>query len=520
LFFSSLLGTLAIVDGFNTGGSHTCNFAYDDVLRLVTDNCGTPWSQTFSYDQYNNLTKAGNSAWNPGYNTKNQYSSIGATYDASGNLTSDGTTNYTWDGYGKMLSFGSYGILYDALGRAVENNSGGSSPYGLYLMSPIGKTALLQSSPLSVVDSTIPLPGGGALSLNGTSMSYLHSDWLATKRVKSSVPATGNGTVLFDTASAPYGETYLTFGSSPLDTFTGDASWLSSQVSDTPNREYRMGQGRWLSPDPAGAGWNAYAYGTDPNTQTDPSGLMIWPGEMNFGQMRIGNNTDAASMWMVNFQQWLYFASVHADDANRANAEAWYAAKYAELRDYNHSLFQHDAEGFAIRPQNLQYDSSTDAAKSSAQEAGDVSSAKIGGVWVNAYGGTAAQRTAELAAFSEDLTVSDRGKAMLSALEGRKSGLFGLWGSPIPFDIVQIASGGSRSPAPGQVIKLDYHDVGAAYTSASGGGTYSLQRIFAHELGHAAMGNLDNGPGQMNNINWNENLIMRQLGDFNDRTSY
>jgi hypothetical protein len=34
------------------------------------------------------------------------------------------------------------------------------------------------------------------------------------------------------------------------------------------------------------------------------------------------------------------------------------------------------------------------------------------------------------------------------------------------------------------------------------------------------MGNLDNGPGQMNNINWNENLIMRQLGDFNDRTSY
>jgi RHS repeat-associated protein len=219
-------------------------------------------------------------------------------------------------------------------------------------MSPIGKTALLQSSPLSVVDSTIPLPGGGALSLSGTSVSYLHSDWLATKRVKSSVPATGNGTVLSDTASAPYGETYLTFGSSPLDTFTGDASWLSSQVSDTPNREYRMGQGRWLSTDPAGAGWNAYAYGTDPNTQTDPTGLMIWPGEMNFGYLRISNNTDAASMWMVNFQQWLYFASVHADDANRANAEAWYSAKYAELRDYNHSLFQHDAEGFAIRPQN------------------------------------------------------------------------------------------------------------------------------------------------------------------------
>jgi RHS repeat-associated protein len=168
--------------------------------------------------------------------------------------------------------------------------------------------------------------------------------------------------------------------------------------------------------------------------------------------------------------------------------------------------------------QNL--DSSADAAKSSAQRSGAVSSTKVGGVWVNAYGGTAAQRTDELAAFSQDLTHSERGKDMLKALEGRKSGLFGLWGSPKPFDIIQMASGGSYSYAGGQAIMLDYHDVGAAYTSAHGGGTYSLQRIFAHELGHAAMGNLDNGPGQMNNVNWNENPVMRQLGDFNDRTAY
>jgi len=47
-----------------------------------------------------------------------------------------------------------------------------------------------------------------------------------------------------------------------------------------------------------------------------------------------------------------------------------------------------------------------------------------------------------------------------------------------------------------------------------------LERIFAHELGHAAMYNRDNGPGRMNNVNWNENPVMRQLGDFNDRTAY
>ena len=52
------------------------------------------------------------------------------------------------------------------------------------------------------------------------------------------------------------------------------------------------------------------------------------------------------------------------------------------------------------------------------------------------------------------------------------------------------------------------------------GGIYSLERIFAHELGHTAMGNLDNGPGRMNNVNWNENPVMRLLGDFYDRIAY
>jgi hypothetical protein len=37
---------------------------------------------------------------------------------------------------------------------------------------------------------------------------------------------------------------------------------------------------------------------------------------------------------------------------------------------------------------------------------------------------------------------------------------------------------------------------------------------------HPPMGNLDDGPGAMNNVNWNENVVMRQLGDFNDRTAY
>jgi hypothetical protein len=44
-------------------------------------------------------------------------------------------------------------------------------------------------------------------------------------------------------------------------------------IYDTPNRELLRNSGRWLSPDPAHASWNAYSYPTDPNTGIDPSGL-------------------------------------------------------------------------------------------------------------------------------------------------------------------------------------------------------------------------------------------------------
>jgi uncharacterized protein RhaS with RHS repeats len=43
--------------------------------------------------------------------------------------------------------------------------------------------------------------------------------------------------------------------------------------SDADNAQHVIRLRRWLSPDPAGDGWNAYAYPTDPNSEIDPSGL-------------------------------------------------------------------------------------------------------------------------------------------------------------------------------------------------------------------------------------------------------
>jgi RHS repeat-associated protein len=57
--------------------------------------------------------------------------------------------------------------------------------------------------------------------------------------------------------------------------FGGDSTQdVIAGMYDTPNRELQGSQqGRWLSPDPAGAGWNQYAYATNPNSAIDPTGL-------------------------------------------------------------------------------------------------------------------------------------------------------------------------------------------------------------------------------------------------------
>jgi len=60
--------------------------------------------------------------------------------------------------------------------------------------------------------------------------------------------------------------------------FTGDTPDLGvANMFHTDNRELNTSEGRWISPDPAGAGWNQYAYATNPNSSIDPSGLVTIP---------------------------------------------------------------------------------------------------------------------------------------------------------------------------------------------------------------------------------------------------
>jgi hypothetical protein len=100
----------------------------------------TLWQQTYSYDQYGNMgCESGSTGLctQVGFSTtNNRLSSIGSytpIYDAAGNLTYDGTSNYQYDAENRLSSVngqsnsacGASATLcntYDAFGRVVARS--------------------------------------------------------------------------------------------------------------------------------------------------------------------------------------------------------------------------------------------------------------------------------------------------------------------------------------------------------------------------------------------------------------
>jgi RHS repeat-associated protein len=275
------LGTLTIADPLDSTDAEQCAYAYDDLVRISSVNCGptspngSTWTQSFAYDPFGNISKSGTSSFLPTYTgtgttPTNQFYQIpgGPTgtshyYDLNGNLTSDLTNTYTWDAEGKAITINGIGLTYDALGRMVEQNSSGA--YTQILYSPIGKLGLMSKQ--VAVNVFMPLPGGEQATYTNGTIRFRHYDWQGSARLESNTAQQEYG----DIAYAPFGESYA-ISKNPYPSFTGqqqDTSSGTTGVYDFLFREYSAGEGRWISPDPAGMGavdpsnpqsWNRYAY--------------------------------------------------------------------------------------------------------------------------------------------------------------------------------------------------------------------------------------------------------------------
>ena len=289
-FANGSLQKLQITDNLvSPAVNQTCNYTHDDLGRILTANCGAVQNQSFSYDPFSNIKKTaisgvGNFLVNYDQTT-NRVQDAAYSYDNNGcllNVGTGGRYQYTWDAEGKMVSVTAAGstvsLTYDAMGRMVEQQRGTSYTQVVYGPGG-GKLALMSGQTLS--KAFVPLPGGATAVYTSAGLAYYrHTDWLGSSRLAS----TPTRTVYYDGALAAFGENYGGTGSSDL-SFTGQNQDTVSGLYDFMFRRYSPGQGRWISPDPAGRAavsmtnpqsWNRYGYvGNTPLTAIDPLGLDL-----------------------------------------------------------------------------------------------------------------------------------------------------------------------------------------------------------------------------------------------------
>ena len=291
-------GSSAVSFAYDAAGRRTTSvmpngvrvdYGYDEASRLTgvsyTKDQTTIADLAYAYDLADNRIHASGSLSRTGlpqpipataYNAGNRLTQWGAqmlSYDANGNVGSDGLTTYTWDARNQLAAIsGSRTALfqYDAIGRRIAATVGagaraflydglnvvqeleGSLPTANLLVHPDGLDEVLERT--DVGGSRTPVLGG-------------------VGSVMGLVDATG----AIQTAY-----TYDPFGHvAATGTPATNHSQFTGREADTPDlyyyraRYYSPGLGRFISEDPIGldGGLNVYRYvGDNPISNGDPSG--------------------------------------------------------------------------------------------------------------------------------------------------------------------------------------------------------------------------------------------------------
>ncbi len=226
-------------------------------------------------------------------NGLNQYSAVGGasyTYDARGNLTSDGTNSYSYDIYNRLLTApGSTALSYDPVGRLYEQSVSGAATRFLYdddeLIAEYNAsgTLLRRTVPGAAFDLPVVWYEGA-----GTSdKRYLVQDERGS--VIAVDASSGVSIYSYDEYGAP--NTWSGPSTTPRFRYAGAIMLASAQLYSMRARVYAPSIGRFLQTDPilTEGGVNLYAYvGNDPVNAADPFGLASddcqgkWCGETVF----------------------------------------------------------------------------------------------------------------------------------------------------------------------------------------------------------------------------------------------
>ncbi len=270
----------------NNGTGARVDYTYDQLNRLSTavsrTGATTNWGLQFGYDIYGNRTSQTVTAGSAPQSTfafDNNNRMIGYSYDANGNQLSTpdgGWLEYDADNrmskWSKPATGATENYQYHPSGwRVWKGASYASGFFSLY--GPGGQL-------LSEGTSTHYVYFGGRLlyTMSGSSRTAVYRDRLGSTRYTENQQAslTRNYYPFSEEITATASDTYKF-----ADTYRDSTSGLDYAL----NRYYSSNTGRFLTPDPLGAGaadagdprtWNRYTYaGNDPANYTDSQGLRM-----------------------------------------------------------------------------------------------------------------------------------------------------------------------------------------------------------------------------------------------------